>query len=708
MTVKYIPVKKEDTYALIKKAQKGDKEARELIVTQNTGLVKNLALKFTGSGYELDDLLQIGFMGLLKAIDRFDTKFDVMFSTYAVPMILGEIKRYIRDDGKIKVSRQLKTDMRNLKNLKEEYYNKHGTWPKLSYLAEKMELPVEKILEILEAAEALTNVESLDLSLIHISYASQIRKFSGEDRSEEEQERGQKLKARRDQLLELAENGMNLQQLENYICYFYDETEYIWDYMQEPVIMVDDPNRVLESLESRDKEIEEDFKTLLERGQAVPSDLKNLSGKADYLKLYERERAYLFTPFQRTIKGVDSLAEIRNAVTKPTLVFNGKMDLLETEIKAYLKQDYKVTIVCANEERAENMKEFLSRAELLSRVWVKQGELTGGIDFPEEKFCYIWDGDIFGTPKKKKRRKKASHEMGQPIRSFADMQQGDYVVHENHGIGKFVGIEQLTVQNVKKDYLKIKYSGQDILYVPVEQMDLVQKYIGADAGAPKLNKLSGSEWKTTKAKAKAAIANMAKELLEVSAARQMEEGYAFSPDTVWQKEFEDTFPYTETEDQLRCIEEIKQDMEKASAMDRLLCGDVGFGKTEVAARAVFKCAADGKQAAVLVPTTILANQHFYTLKERFEKFPFKVEMLSRFRSEAQQKAAIEGLAKGSVDVVIGTHRLLSKDVKFKDLGLLVIDEEQRFGVQHKEVIKQLKKNVDAVSYTHLDVYKRQV
>ena len=264
-----------------------------------------------------------------------------------------------------------------------------------------------------------------------------------------------------------------------------------------------------------------------------------------------------------------------------------------------------------------------------------------------------------------------------------------------------VGIEAVS-------YTHLDVYKRQILYVPVEQMDLVQKYIGADAGAPKLNKLSGSEWKTTKAKAKAAIANMAKELLEVSAARQMEEGYAFSPDTVWQKEFEDTFPYTETEDQLRCIEEIKQDMEKASAMDRLLCGDVGFGKTEVAARAVFKCAADGKQAAVLVPTTILANQHFYTLKERFEKFPFKVEMLSRFRSEAQQKAAIEGLAKGSVDVVIGTHRLLSKDVKFKDLGLLVIDEEQRFGVQHKEVIKQLKKNVDAVSYTHLDVYKRQV
>lgn len=528
------------------------------------------------------------------------------------------------------------------------------------------------------------------------AYAGQIRKYTAEGLSEEELERGQNLQQRRDQLVEFAENCMNLQQLENYLYYFYDETEHIWDYMTDPVIMVDDPARVLETLETRDKETSEDFKTLLERGQAVPSDLKNFSNKNDYLELYNMETAYLFTPFQKTIKGVEKLAEIRNYVSKPTLVFNGKMDLLETEIKAYLKKDYKVTIVCANQERVTNIEEFLDRAGLKSRVWVKQGELTGGIDFPEEQFCYIWDGDIFGTVKKK-RKKKASHSMGQPIKSFADMQQGDYVVHENHGIGKYVGIEQLTVQNVQKDYLKIKYSGKDILYVPVEQMDLVQKYIGGDSASPKLNKLSGNEWKATKARAKAAIANMAQELLEVSAARQMEKGHAFSPDTVWQKEFEDGFPYSETDDQLRCIEEIKKDMELDQSMDRLLCGDVGFGKTEVAARAMFKAAADGKQVAVLVPTTILANQHYYNLKERFEKFPFKVELLSRFRSEAQQKQVLEGLEKGSVDVVIGTHRLLSKDVKYKDLGLLVIDEEQRFGVQHKEVIKQIKKNVDVLT-----------
>lgn len=556
-----------------------------------------------------------------------------------------------------------------------------------------------KEIKVYPAEQILKDREIFQRAAVRIrqAYAGQIRKFSGEELSREDQERGENLKERCAQLVEFAENCMNLQYLENYLYYFYDKTEYIWEYMKEPLVMIDDPGRVYETLETRDKETAEDFQTLLLRGQAVPADLKNFSNKNDYLKLYEMDGVYLFTPFQKSIKGADSFSEIINVVSKPTLVFNGKMDLLESELKSYLKKDYKITIVCANEERVSNMEDFLDRAGLLPRIWVKLGNLTGGIDFPEEKFCYIWDGDIFGTPKKKKRKKKKAGSMGQPIRSFADMHQGDYVVHENHGIGKFVGIEQLTVQNIKKDYLKIKYSGQDILYVPVEQMDIVQKYVGSDTASPKLNRLSGSEWKATKAKAKAAIANMAKDLLEVSAARQMEKGYAFSEDTVWQREFEDSFPYTETDDQLRCIEEIKKDMEKDVAMDRLLCGDVGFGKTEVAARAMFKCAAEGKQAAVLVPTTILANQHYYTLKERFERFPFKVEMLSRFRSEAQQKGVIAGLSKGSVDVVIGTHRLLSKDVKFRDLGLLVIDEEQRFGVQHKEVIKRLKKNVDVLT-----------
>jgi transcription-repair coupling factor (superfamily II helicase) len=249
----------------------------------------------------------------------------------------------------------------------------------------------------------------------------------------------------------------------------------------------------------------------------------------------------------------------------------------------------------------------------------------------------------------------------------------------------------------KKDYLKIKYGGEDMLYIPVEQMDLIQKYVGAEGAVPKVNKLSGGEWKKTKAKVKAAIEDMAEELLALSAARSMEKGFSFSPDTTWQREFEDLFPYEETKDQLRADREIKRDMEKDTAMDRLLCGDVGYGKTEVAARAVFKCITEGKQAAILVPTTILANQHYYTFKERMENFPFEIEMLSRFRSDKQQDEIIQKMKKGSIDVVIGTHRLLSKDIGFKDLGLLIIDEEQRFGVQHKEAIKMLRKSVDVLA-----------
>ena len=276
--------------------------------------------------------------------------------------------------------------------------------------------------------------------------------------------------------------------------------------------------------------------------------------------------------------------------------------------------------------------------------------------------------------------------------------QGDYVVHESHGIGKFMGIEQLTVQGVKKDYLKVKYAGEDSLYIPVDQLGMLQKYVGGEGVAAQAQQAFGKRMEEApRPRPEAAVDDMAEELIKVSAARMSEKGYAFSKDTVWQAEFESSFPYTETEDQLRCTEEIKKDMESDVPMDRLLCGDVGFGKTEVAARALFKCVSDGKQAAVLVPTTLLANQHYYTMKDRFERFPFKVEMLSRFRTASQQKKITEGIENGTVDLVIGTHRILSKDVKFKDLGLLVIDEEQRFGVKHKEKIKQLKQNVDVLT-----------
>lgn len=528
---------------------------------------------------------------------------------------------------------------------------------------------------------------------IRKEYGRQIKKYDKAG----ETDKKENLEKRLGYITEYIEKVNNVQMLENYLHYFYDDMQYLWDYMTDGRIIADDPDRIYEALDLRDAERREDFRVLLERGQAVPYDYRIFSHKEDLYRIYERENVYVLTPFAKKIKGIETFAELHNVVSRQPVVFNGRLDMLVAELKSYIKKDYEITIVCSSSERVNNMREFLSREGLERKVSVKPGELTSGIDFPESRKVWISDADIFTGSRHKKRKKRIKSENTQQIKSFADIKKGDYIVHENHGIGRFMGIKQLTVNGEKKDYLHIKYAGEDMLYVPVEQMDIVQKYTGSDSAAPKINSLSGGEWKKTKAKAKAAVAEMAADLIELTAARQLEKGYAFGPDTPWQREFEDSFPYVETDDQLRCIAEIKADMEKPVAMERLLCGDVGFGKTEVAARALFKCVADGKQAAVLVPTTILANQHYYTLKDRFEKFPFKVDVLSRFKSDKEQEKTIEKLKNGQVDLVIGTHRLLSKDVSFKDLGLLVIDEEQRFGVKHKEAIKKLRKNVDVLT-----------
>lgn len=514
----------------------------------------------------------------------------------------------------------------------------------------------------------------------------------------------EELRKRKAQLVETVLQGTNIQILENYIEYFCDRTELLWDYLcPGAVIMADDPDRIVDTADFMHKEGMAEFETLLEIGRAIPKDKRQIKDKRDLMELFERagrgefdKEVYVFTPFQKPVKGIEKFAEIHHLTTKQGPIYNGSLDIFSTDLKNYVKKGYKITIACSTAERIKNLKEFLGREGLDGKINLKIGNLTSSLEFVQDKCIVIWDGDIF-TNSKTGKSKRPKRREGQAIKAFTELRKGDFVVHENHGIGKFLGIEQLTVEGLKKDYLKIKYGGEDMLYVPVEQMDLIQKFVGADGVVPKINRLSGVEWKRTKARAKAAIEDMAKELLELNAARIAEQGHAFGPDTPWQREFEDLFPYSETEDQLRCIEEIKADMEKTEAMDRLLCGDVGFGKTEVAARAVFKCVADGKQAAILVPTTILANQHYHTLTRRFEKFPFTLDMMSRFKTSSQQSAIAEKLTKGSVDIVIGTHRLLSKDIKFKDLGLLVIDEEQRFGVKHKEAIKQLRKNVDVLT-----------
>ena len=329
-------------------------------------------------------------------------------------------------------------------------------------------------------------------------------------------------------------------------------------------------------------------------------------------------------------------------------------------------------------------------------IMVSCGYAAEGYEYPMLKFMVISETDIFGRKKKKKRRRKYE---GQKIQDFAELKPGDYVVHENHGIGVYQGIEKIEVDKVVKDYMKISYAEGGVLYIPVAQMDLIQKYAGADAKKPRLNKLGTVQWGKTKSQVKKAVQSVAEDLVKLYASRQRSEGFVYGPDTVWQKEFEEMFPFEETEDQMQAIEDTKHDMESTKIMDRLVCGDVGYGKTEIAIRAAFKAVQEGKQVVYLVPTTILAQQHYNTFVQRLKDFPVRIDLLCRFRTAAQQKKTVEDLKKGLVDIVIGTHRVLSKDVCFKDLGLLIIDEEQRFGVAHKEKIKKLKENIDVLTLT---------
>ncbi len=378
--------------------------------------------------------------------------------------------------------------------------------------------------------------------------------------------------------------------------------------------------------------------------------------------------------------------------TRQAPVYGGHMDIFEKDLRDFIKRGYEITIACSTADRLINLKDFLTGAKL-EGVILRDGTLVSGTEYPEEKKLFLTDSEIFPYSKKRRIRK----EKGREIKNFTDIKKGDYVVHEAHGVGRFVGVQKMTTNGSTKDYLRIEYAGNDVLYVPVDQLNILQKYVGSDAVTPRVNKLSSGDWNKTKERVKAAIRDMAEDFLKAAAERQATLGFRFDSDSSWQREFEERFPYEETDDQLKATEEIKADMQSDSAMDRLLCGDVGYGKTEVAARAIFKCLEQGKQAAILVPTTILANQHYHTFLNRLAGYPFNIEMLSRFRTPKQQDEIVKKVFRGEVDLLIGTHRLLSDDVKFKDLGLLVVDEEQRFGVEHKERIKKLKSNVDVLT-----------
>jgi len=495
---------------------------------------------------------------------------------------------------------------------------------------------------------------------------------------------------------------------EQFLPYFFSRLDTFIDYLPENTILFyDQTDKIWHKIKSYENEIAETQATLLEQGSIIPSYSLNFQTADGILEQTKGHNSlYFFSRFKETpfINNADSF----NIETRGVEPFHGKVELLADRLKGLIDKKYRIAIKLNSTNKARRISEFLQEKGLPAHfkegnynrgeIIVSSGSLAEGFVFEDINLIVFTEKEVFGKRQKRKRQLKELEE-GVKISSIHELSLGDYVVHENHGIGKYLGVKTMEIRDQHLDYLVIKYAGEDKLYVPTEQVNLVQKYIGADHIAPKLYKLGGSDWKKVKQRVENSVKEMAIGLLELYAERETVQGYSFSEDTVWQQEFEEAFPYEETPDQDKAIIDVKRDMEDNSPMDRLLCGDVGYGKTEVAIRAAFKTVMEGKQTAILVPTTILAQQHFNTFKDRMENYPINIEMISRFRTAREQKDVLRKLALGKVDIVIGTHRLLSKDIIFDDLGLLIVDEEQRFGVTHKEKLKDFKRNVDVLTMT---------
>ena len=497
--------------------------------------------------------------------------------------------------------------------------------------------------------------------------------------------------------------------MDRYIALIYPVMATAADYFPEDaVVVLSESPRVAERGKSYLWQLGEDAKALMERGE--------LAGElADFARTFEELTEVLA---DWPVCYLDAFTSSRypqrprtllNLLTKQLPSYGASLETAVSDLAHYVSDGFRTVVLVSSEQRALNLQALLREQKMTTAVdfqlhelpgygkaVIAVGGLTAGMEYPVGRFAVLTEGQsLLG---KKRRSKPVTNR--QKLGSYADLSPGDLVVHEHHGVGRFLEMTKMTVDGVQRDYVKIAYAGADVLYVPATQLDLVSKYIGSGEDAQetrKLSRLGGTDWEKAKTRAKKAVKDLAKGLIQLYAERQRQPGFAFSPDSPWMKEFEDEFEYAETDDQLRCIAEIKQDMEQARPMDRLLCGDVGYGKTEVAFRAIMKCVLDGKQAAILVPTTVLARQHYLTAKQRFAKYPVEIDVVSRFRTQTQMKDTLRRLEQGGIDLLIGTHRLFQKDVKFKDLGLLVIDEEQRFGVQHKEKLKELSKQVDVLT-----------
>ncbi len=602
---------------------------------------------------------------------------------------------------------------------------------------------------IYPAAELILTKKDIEEGILRLE--ADEKKQEKAFRDQKKPEEAQRIRRAVGELVESLKEGFDVQTLDAYIRYFCRDTVSFLDYMKEVgekavivssasemrkqaeeshlgivagstgkmaekqkasglALILDEPQRMKEKAETVETEFRESMSHRLEQGYILP-------GQADLLFSSKTVLAECHTPHSIFMTGLDQRLPGMTPKAKYSLTgknlnsYQNSFEILIKDLTKWKKDGYRVVLLSASRTRASRLAGDLREYDLRAfcpedagrpvapgEIMVTYGKLHKGFEYPLIKFVVITEGDMFGVERRKKKRKKYNYE-GKKISSFSELSVGDYVVHESHGLGIYKGIEKIEQDHVIKDYIKVEYGDGGNLYLPATRLEGIQKYAGADAKVPKLNKLGGTEWTKTKTKVRTAVREIAKELVELYAARQDAEGFQYGPDTVWQKEFEEMFPYDETDDQLTAIDDTKRDMESKKIMDRLICGDVGYGKTEIALRAAFKAVQEEKQVVYLVPTTILAQQIYNTFVQRMKDFPVRVDMMSRFRTPGEMKKTVEGLKKGYVDIIVGTHRVLSKDVQFKNLGLLIVDEEQRFGVTHKEKIKQMKQNVDVLTLT---------
>ena len=574
---------------------------------------------------------------------------------------------------------------------------------------------VEKLssITIYPASEMILSKKQLNEGMDRIE--TEAAAFEKKLREEFHTEEAHRVKTHIKELKEQIFEFQNMVNLDGYIRYFYPQPVSFLSFFEEDVtgVFVDEPSHVSEHAKAVELEFRESMMHRVEKGYILP-------GQMELLYSMEQTAAKLGKMHLAFLSALETKNELSGKLLKPTrkldvtvrsiASYHNSFESLIHDLKRFKKNGYRTLLLSGSRTRARRLALELQNEELNAfytedpdreimngEIMTYYGRVHKGFEYPLLKFVVISETDIFGGEKKKKRKKKTYE--GRKINDFNELSIGDYVVHENHGLGIYRGIEKVEVEKIVKDYMKIEYRDGGYLYVLATGLDVIQKYASADARRPKLNKLGTQEWVKTKSKVREATGEVAKDLVALYAARQQKNGYAYGKDTVWQKEFEELFPFEETQDQLQAIEATKKDMESTKIMDRLVCGDVGYGKTEIAIRAAFKAVQEGKQVVYLVPTTILAQQHYNTFVQRMKDFPVRVELLSRFRTSSEQKKTIEDLKKGFVDIVIGTHRVLSKDVQYKDLGLLIIDEEQRFGVTHKEKIKKMKENVDVLTLT---------